>query len=761
MKPTCRLILLALIILIFGAGQAVNAQTAATAFTGTIIDAAICDDPPQSYSGNITQLFQIDYWEIKLAADQKLIIDVDAEDLGRLDAYLVVLDKNENIVGMNNDQDDGNGNISLDPYLEVTAPSDDYYYIGISSASTDVEDDRTTGPYTFLVQCSGQSSSAKFKWPVDVGDLIGATNSDAGSLINIFPENGESSTPFPLGIGPISDIEFDPSSESVFVAVEAVGAVDVGDYIPGRIVAINPDSGSVVESYSLETESVVSLEAVEDKLYVVRVDSFGENFTLSLVTFDTDLKTAKLTDVVSLGLDVRALAYSQSEKVLYGASGADLIKINLASSPVGIENLGSPGLGEIVALDFSNEDVLYGVARSGLIFNVTDLSSGQAVTIGDPIVGVKSLTFVVGDAQDVEPIKTVCSSTLTGTTTAGSETDVPKLARLKLKKNPLHRAIGLFKFQGKAGEKITLRLAPEEEEAVVAGDKSSLRGLVTSWRTCEGKGRVFLGIRDAIPNVDFRARKKDQMPFDMSADLPEDGYYYVMVIRPLLRFYQADYCLTLESDRPDSVAWESLDVVWPGDDSEEDTTLSADETKLAEPLSFEADAVATGTDNEPDSGDTIDKLTTFSPEPTATNLTAGETPVQSSTEGDTEGGQTAGDTDVVTPAVETFENLVVDGDNEGGQTAGDTDMVTPAVETFENPVVDGDTEGGQTAGDTDVVTPAVETFENPVVDGDTEGGQTADDTDVVTPAVETFENPVVDGGDGTETEEDVPLTTKG
>ncbi|NIP25363.1 MAG: hypothetical protein GWN96_07655, partial [candidate division Zixibacteria bacterium] len=75
------------------------------------------------------------------------------------------LDKNGDTIGVNNDEADESGRIiSLDPYLEVTAPSDDYYYIGISSAVTkplddpdeDSQIDPTTGPYTFFVQCSDQ-----------------------------------------------------------------------------------------------------------------------------------------------------------------------------------------------------------------------------------------------------------------------------------------------------------------------------------------------------------------------------------------------------------------------------------------------------------------------------------------------------------------------------------------------------------------------------------------------------------------------------
>jgi hypothetical protein len=146
----------------------------------------------------------------------------------------------------------------------------------------------------------------------------------------------------------------------------------------------------------------------------------------------------------------------------------------------------------------------------------------------------------------------------------------------------------LFKFTGKAGETVTLKLAPEVEEAVVTGEEYALSSAwIESWLEWRGKGRVFLGIRDAIPNVDFRVRKKEQMPFHMSANLPQDGDYYVMVIRPLMRFYKTDYCLTLESDHPNSEAWQTLDVVWPGDDSEEDTATTSTDAKTAELQSAE------------------------------------------------------------------------------------------------------------------------------------------------------------------------------
>lgn len=601
MRPTNKLFLFALIIfLLFGTVPVVHAQTAATAFTGTLTGTVICADSPQSYGGTISQLGQIDYWEIKLAAGQKLIIDVDAEKIGSsLDAYLVVLDKNEYIVGLHNDEANGNGRIiSLDPYLEVTAPSEDYYYIGISSAVTEPQDDSdededededpqndpTVGPYTFLVQCSDQPAPSEFTWPVVDGDLLGATGSNPGSLINITPANAESTLPFPLGVGPIVDIEFDPTSDFVFVAVDTAVAIDDAvavdaavavEDIPARIVALDPKLGNEVASYSLETELVVALEAAEKELYGIQVDPSNEEYSLVLVTFDDTALTATLAHVFSFGKQqVRTLAYHQSERVMYAASGTDLLKIDLASPPDGIpEVVELTDLSfEIASMDFSHENVLYVVDVKGNLYEITELTNGEVKLI-NPINttgGVSGLTFVVGEPPDVEPIKTICSSTLTSPMTASSESGSSKLSRFKLK-NRMRRAIGLFKFQAIAGENITIHLAPEVEESAEAGEKSTLSTMEQLWPGWRGKGRVFLGVRDSIPGVDLRVRKKNTLPMDLEVmNLPATGSYYIMVIRPLFRLHKADYCLTLESDDPENQAWQTLQVAWPDEEDKDE-----------------------------------------------------------------------------------------------------------------------------------------------------------------------------------------------
>ena len=76
---------------------------------------------------------------------------------------------------------------------------------------------------------------------------------------------------------------------------------------------------------------------------------------------------------------------------------------------------------------------------------------------------------------------------------------------------------------------------------------------------------------------------KGELPLEITdVQLPADGWYYLMVVRPLPRFQQSDYCLTLKSEDPESKAWETLDVAWPNNESDEDATLTSAEAKTAE-----------------------------------------------------------------------------------------------------------------------------------------------------------------------------------
>ncbi len=655
MKPTDKLLFLALIIfLLFGTVPTVRAVEP-TAVDFTNATAVTCADPPISYSGEIKSPDQVDYYSIDLLANQVLTIDVDAEIISSsLDSLLEVFDSAGNLVGLSDDDRAPEEGSFVDPYLEITGSPDGEatYYLAISASSNNNDDDDddggnggNTGPYTFFLTCSDPTNPPNPVEPVQVGDLLGATGSNPGSLLTINPGDATSSLRFPLEIGPIADIEFDPSRDMLLATINEN---------PGSIITIDPNEGTQGEFLNLGSGAIIALEAAGDTLYGVHV-STDEKY--SLVTIDQE--TGVVNPVVeSLEWPVWSLAYHSLENAIYGVapiSGpSDLVKIDLTVTPPQIEVKVQTGNIKIVALDFDPNNILYGItaagpgAESGKLIKIPDLTTGQAEEIGSistptgfttqasetDVAAVSGLTFVVGNEPPVEPIKTICSSSLAGSITTSSQSCNRKLSKFKLGRNPLHRAIGLFKFQGKALEKVTIRVWPEEEEPPEAGEDSTVTGLEELWPCCKGKGRVFLGLRDKIEGVDLRVKKKGTIPMDLTVEqLPADGSYYIMVIRPLPRFYRTDYCLSLES--PDSQIWESLQLAWPGDDTEEDSTTTSAEVNVAEPQNDEGAVVAASTANEPDSGSTVNEPATVSPEETAINESAAETPVVEEPAGDT------------------------------------------------------------------------------------------------------------------------------
>jgi hypothetical protein len=585
MRPTDRLFLFLLIFLIVsGTAPAVKAQTDCTPVTaGTSIDSAkpvSCDVAPICYSSEITDPAKVYYYSIDgLVAGEVLTIDVDTDGLSSsLDSVLEVFDSAEN--GLDFSDDDpapGEKEPLLDPYLAFTVPADGggTYVFGISANGSGAD----TGTYTFSLQCSDQPAPSEFKWPVEVGDLLGATGSDTGSLINITPENAKSSLPFALSVGPIADIEFDPSSNKLFVAINES---------PGSIITFDPATGDQDQTFNLvpvtETvPTVVALEAVENMLYGVQVDSSsGEEVGWVLVTMVITPGTAKLNEVVSFESPVRSLAYHPSEKILYGAIGTDLIKIDPALAPVDIQEVVElTGLDfEIASMDFSHEDVLYVVDVERNLFEI-DLTTAQAEFMGviDVSAKVSGLTFVVGEPPDVDPVITACSSTLTNPMTAGSEIAGRKFFGFRLKRHHKHRAVGFFKFQATAGESVTIRLAADEQIFTEAEKESTLYKLWKHWSKSKRKGRAFLGLRDAIPGVRVKKKTKGKLPLELTVEnLPADGWYYIMAVQPLFRYhkvdYRVDYHLTLDSGDPAAQACQTLEVVWPGDDAEEDFALT-------------------------------------------------------------------------------------------------------------------------------------------------------------------------------------------
>ena len=671
MKPTLKVILGTIIFFIFGLIPVARADFTPTPEGFENAVRVFCGDPAEISDRSLDPGEQADYYYVSgndLAVGQVLTIDVDtADDGATLDTILeVYLDSDPDT---NTDTEKPIAVAELtsllplneDPYLELPIDVLGTYYLVIY----DETGENKTGAYTLSLKCADPSSIPD-PVPVEVGDLLGFTS---GSIVKINPADGTSDVRFtPLGVGSIADLEYQSNTRTLFVAVNEN---------PGSIIAVNPDSGALVQTFNLVSDSgtvvprVVALEAGENMLYGVQTDPSGEQFTLVLVTMDVESGTATLTPVVSFPWPVRALAFNQSERMLYGASGTDLVRIDLTTSPAVVEKAALTGLSfTITALDFNQEDVLYGVDVSGNLLKIDHASrqvlesipiqNSAAVTTtlasADPSASVSGLTFVVGDPPVVDPIKTICSSSLTDQTAESSESLNPRLKRLQLKRNPLHGAIGLFKFEGKADEILSLiRVESEEQDPAEAEENSKFSWLEKLLPGCNSKGRVFVSIRDAIPGVKFRVTNKGELPLEMTdVHLPADGWYYLMVIRPLPRFYQSDYCLTLKSEDPESKAWETLEVAWPTDESAQDGALTSDEAQTAEFLNDESA-------EEPVSETTVESPTAGAP------AIEEETTVEPSSE-------------VVAPAEEPASETTVESPTTGAPAIGEETTVEPSSE---------------------------------------------------------------------------------
>jgi hypothetical protein len=609
MKPTSRLFLFFLIfLLLIGGASAVNGQptfyaAAVEHITPDFLtdEPVVCGDPAAIYDRAINSPNEVDVYSLELAAGQMLTIDVDTGDKGftldTLDTILFVYfdsdptdDQYPETYIAWNDRSAGFPFPDEDPYLEITAEAGGKYYLVIYDATSNP----SIGDYLLSLKCANPSTTPDPVEPVKVGDLLGSTGFDSGSLVMINPADGTTTVRFPTVTGPIADIEYQYRSQSLLVAINNQ---------PGSIVTMDPNTGNEGPVINLATGSIVALEAAEDILYGVYVESGISGMDeFSLVAINQ--ATGDLDFLAPLGhKPFPALAYHSTEKAMYGVftgpQGAELVKIDLTSFKV--DTIGSTGLGQIAALDFSQENVLYCADLSGTLFSIPDLTTGQAeeiasidisteaITPAGPAApaGISGLTFVVGEPPDVDPVITSCSSTLTIPMTAAAEIDARKLFGFRLKRHHKHHAVGFFKFQATAGESVTIRLAADEKIFTEAEKKSTAYKLWKHWSKSRDKKRAFLGLRDAIPGVKVKKKTKGRLPLELTVeDLPADGWYYIMVDQPLFRFHKVDYLvdyhLTLESGGPAGQACQTLEVAWPSNNVEEDfasTDESADDTR--------------------------------------------------------------------------------------------------------------------------------------------------------------------------------------
>jgi hypothetical protein len=452
---------------------------------------------------------------------------------------------------------------------------------------------------------------------------------------------------FSLGaVGPVTEIEF--STDGTLFGATAV-PTDGGF---GSFIRINPNDGieelvGVVQVFKIDPVTgleipaddeiggaLIALEFVEDTLYGIYLGI--ESNSSKLVTVDQSTGAATIVGDLTNFTRVDGLAYDPTAKIMYGGSVSDLITISLEVG-VGVGTLvASMDLSQpISALEFDGEGTLFAATAdragetsklltialttdpaTGAVIDATATEVGSIVTsTATPTLaltpassGVSGLAFVPGEvAPPPDPINTICSSALTDYSLDSSESADSKidhtLTKSKFTNKSRHKAMGLFKFEGKAGEVVTITLASEgvEEETL---EESPLTGLMKWLQELGFKRRSFLGLRDAIPDVDFRVKKKGALPLVLGEEyeelvLPADGQYYIMVMQPLRRLYRTDYCLEVKSDDPESLAWQTLKPAWSTESSAEEASETSEETSTVESQDVDVGAV-----NDDSLGDT-------------------------------------------------------------------------------------------------------------------------------------------------------------
>jgi hypothetical protein len=531
---------------------------------------------------------------IDLVSGSLVTIDVDAEEINStLDTALEVQDPAGQTLFFVDDFTPDRGEVSLDPYLEFTVETGGIHRLTVSAVTN--KDGVDTGSftpdsYTISFECSAPAEPSP---PIEPGDLLASSGSVPGSLISIDPQTGESTLHHPLGKrGPVTEIEF--HNDMLY------GATKPTNEFNGNIIQIDLLTGEETQVGLDLNAEVTALEFVGDTLYgALRSSAYPD---AQLVIINIDDNTADFLQVKgSTGLiSVDGLTYDSASGVMYaiGLPSASLasvlVKIDLASfdlpsAPI-IQEIGPVGSGQVSALEFGPGGLLFGAAAGflvtinpdsgAIIAEVSIQPPGGAVTstLATDLSNFGGLAYVPGD-EDQTYVQTLCSSTLANSSPFSSRLASSKFIRSKLRsrvRQPAQPAIRLFMFQGTQAELLTIKLTLEEAEpAVESVDKLTA--------DVDSKKKAFLGLRHTSWWVDFRKMAKGPFPLEIAAELPKDGWYRLVVIQPFRQRYRTNYCLTVESQDPNSVALETLDVAQLRDLWSLKTTQASEEAASVEP----------------------------------------------------------------------------------------------------------------------------------------------------------------------------------
>jgi hypothetical protein len=580
----------------------------------TSATSVLCGDPTKEYKLEAPTV-AVDYYSIYLDSGQLLKVDVDAETLepigSSFDYVLMLFDFEGNPLAEGDDEQ------GTDPVLQFNALEDGTYIVAVSTYNASVPD-----PYKITFECTNQGPVST----LEIGDLLASTASPGlieGSLLSIDQETESSEFRFPLGkFGPVADIEFRDDG----VLFGATGGES------GSIITIDVNSGVETLVGTLQSGAVVALEFGGDPVSLYGIYLVADDEPSQLGTINQE--NGEFTVVAPTGYTkygrVDGLAFDSRTGTMYGVGpglkGIELMTIDLATGVA--TEVGPTGVtSQIFALEFGPDGSLYGATDEGTLVTI-NTATGEA-----------SEAFIIGEAatETATQAFSTSSAKVSGLAFVPGWESPPKSTTItSLDNNPfMGRLIDKFKFEGVKGEWVTItvkNLNQETEDALPSEDEQTTPKMIKSkWKWRKNnllaahhlRGRAFLSLRDAMSDLDFRVREKGQMTLTIGeVELPATGLYYIILMQPVPRSLRVDYSLTMTS---------SADAV---------TTLKA--TRLIERRKWYSGAknnVTADSTEQPGAASTLQS--------TSLTSTGESTPITPAADGDSEDGQTAGNTTTV------------------------------------------------------------------------------------------------------------------
>lgn len=234
--------------------------------------------------GRINAASDVDLVAITLTAGDELVIDLDAAALGSaLDASLRLFDSAGNLVAVNDDGAAPDEALSLDSYLTYVAPTDDTYYLGISSY-----DNKTYDPLTGTSTDGSTSGDYTLTLTVAAGTLPipGESNDTLATATAVTLTDDGFSITATVGNNPDLAAGLDVDLYAITLDAGETLALDIDTIMgssldavltvfgpAGAVIAQNDDAPAPGEAFTLD--SYLEFTATTATTYYVGVSGFA------------------------------------------------------------------------------------------------------------------------------------------------------------------------------------------------------------------------------------------------------------------------------------------------------------------------------------------------------------------------------------------------------------------------------------------------------------------------------------------------------